>query len=78
MKIGDIIYLAEPVRWYKYPNNYNEECIYPAGTPVRIIGDSGYRGWDVEFIETGVKMLECRFVKFVETPSKKMRLRCKL
>lgn len=68
MKIGDIVYLAEPKVWYKYPNNYNEECTYPAGTPVKIIGDSGYRGWDVEFVETGVKMLECAFVKFVEIP----------
>lgn len=68
MKIGDIVYLAEPTEWYKTPD-FKEETIYPAGTPVRIIG-SGFRGWDVEFVETGVKMLECRFVKFVESWTK--------
>lgn len=68
MKIGDIVYLGEPKEWYKTPNNFNEMIVYPAGTPVKIIGDSGYRGWDVEFVETGVKMLECVFVKFVEIP----------
>lgn len=45
MKIGDIVYLGEPKEWYKTPNNFNEMIIYPAGTPVKIIGDSGYRGW---------------------------------
>lgn len=44
MKIGDIVYLGEPKEWYKTPNNFNEMIIYPAGTPVKIIGDSGYRG----------------------------------
>lgn len=68
MKIGDIVYLAEPVKWRKTPDGDWDEHIYPAGTPVKIIGDSGYRGWDIEFIETGVKMLECRFVKFSEIP----------
>lgn len=56
MKIGDIVYLTEPVRWRKTPDgDWNE---YPVGTPPRVIGDSGYRGLDLEFIETGVKMLE--------------------
>lgn len=41
MKIGDIVYLGEPKEWYKTPNN--EMIIYPAGTPVKIIGDSGCR-----------------------------------
>ena len=70
MKIGDIVYLAEPTEWYKNPDHSDGIIEYPAGTPVRIIGDSGFRGWDVEFVETGVKMLECRFVKFVESWTK--------
>lgn len=69
MKIGDIVYLAEPVEWRKTPDGNWNEYVYPVGTPVKIIGDSGYRGWDIEFVETGVKMLECGpFVKFSETP----------
>lgn len=67
MKIGDIVYLKKPIRWYKTPNNYEETTIYPIGTPVKIIGDSGYRGWNVKFVENGVKMLECAFVKFSST-----------
>lgn len=39
MKIGDIVYLTEPVRWRKTPDgDWNE---YPVGTPLRVIGDSG-------------------------------------
>lgn len=69
MKIGDIVYLAEPVEWRKTPDGDWNEHIYPVNTPVKIIGNSGYRGWDIEFVETGVKMLECgSFVKFSETP----------
>lgn len=70
MKIGDIVYLAEPVEWRKTSDGDWNEHIYPVGTPVKIIGDSGSRGLDVEFIETGVKMCECRFVKFSSTPLK--------
>lgn len=55
MKIGDIVYLAEPVEWCKTPDGDWNEHIYPVNTPVKIIGDSGYRGWDIEFVETGVK-----------------------
>ena len=69
MKIGDIVYLAEPVKWRKTPDGDWNEYVYPINTPVKIIGDSGYRGWDIEFIETGIKMCECGpFVKFSETP----------
>lgn len=68
MEIGDIVYLVEPKKWYKYPNKYNKEIVYPAGTPVRIIGESGYRGWNIEFVETGVQMLECGNIKLSETP----------
>lgn len=42
MKIGDIVYLGEPKEWYKTPNNFNEMIIYPAGTPVKIIGGIKY------------------------------------
>ena len=70
MEIGDIVYLAEPTERYKNPDHSDGIIEYPAGTPVRIIEDSGFRGWDVEFIETGVKMLECRFIKFVESWTK--------
>lgn len=66
MKIGDIIYLAEPVEWRKTPKGDWNEHIYPIGTPVKIIG-CGPRGYDIEFVETGVEMHECMFVKFSET-----------
>ena len=65
MKIGDIIYLEEPIRWRLTPDGNWNEHLYPAGTPVKIIG-KGERGLDVEFIETGVRMEECRFVKFTQ------------
>lgn len=70
MKIGTIVYLTEPVKWRKTPDgDWNE---YPIGTPLRVIGDSGVRGLDLEFVETGIKMLECRFVKYsTENPIKK-------
>ena len=68
MKIGDIVYLAEPVQWRKTPNGDWDEYTYPVNTPVKIIGDSGYRGWDIEFVETGIKMCECAGVKFSSTP----------
>lgn len=68
MEIGDIVYLAESKKWYKYPGKYNKEIVYPVGTPVRIIGESGYRGWDIEFVETSVRMLECGNIKLSETP----------
>lgn len=68
MKIGDIVYLTEPVEWRKTPDGEWNEYVYPVNTPVKIIGDSGYRGWDIEFIETGVKMCECACVKFSSTP----------
>lgn len=64
MRIGDIVYLTEPCRWRRTPDGDWDEYEYPIGTPLRIIGDSGYRGFDLEFVETGVKMLECCFVKF--------------
>lgn len=65
MEIGDIIYLEEPIRWRLTPDGNWNEHLYPAGTPVKIIG-KGERGLDVEFIETGVRMEECRFVKFTQ------------
>lgn len=65
MAIGDTIYLAEPIRWRLTPNGDWNEHLYPAGTPVKIIGQ-GERGLDVEFIETGVRMEECMFVKFTQ------------
>lgn len=64
MKIGDVVYLTEPFKWWAEKDKWNEEKVYPAGTPCRIIGDSGYRGWDLEIIENGVKILESRFVPF--------------
>lgn len=67
MKIGDIVYLTEPVRWRKTPDGDWNEYEYPVGTPLRVIGDSGYRGLDLEFIETGVKMPECAFVQYSRT-----------
>lgn len=68
MKIGDIVYLTEPVEWRKTPDGNYDEYIYPVGTPVKIIGDSGYRGWDIEFVETGIKMYECVGIKLSSTP----------
>lgn len=68
MKIGDIVYLAEPVEWRKTPDGDWNEHVYPVNTLVKIIGDSGFRGWDIEFVETGVKMLECIGVKLSSTP----------
>ena len=65
MKIGDIIYLAEPTRWRLTPDGDWDEHLYPTGTPVKIIGE-GERGLDVEFVETGVRMEECMFVKFTQ------------
>lgn len=67
MKIGDIVYLTEPVRWRKTPDGDWNEYEYPVGTPLRVIGDSEYRGLDLEFIETGVQMLECAFVQYSRT-----------
>lgn len=66
MKIGDIVYLIEPVKWRKTPDGDWNEHVYPIGTPVEII-NCGFRGFDVKFVETGVEMHECRFVKFSET-----------
>ena len=66
MKIGDIVYLAESVKWRKTPNGDWNEYIYPIGTPVEIIG-CGDRGYDIKFIETNVEMHECAFVKFSKT-----------
>lgn len=62
--IGNTVYLTEPVRWRKTPNGGWNEYEYPIGTPLRIIGSSSFRELDLEFLETGVKMLECRSVKF--------------
>lgn len=66
MKIGDIVYLAEPVKWRRTPEGDWDEHIYPIGTPVKIIG-YGPRGENIEFVETGVEMHECMFVKFSKT-----------
>lgn len=66
MKIGDIVYLAQPVKWRKTPEGNWNEHTYPIGTPVEIIA-CGDRGFDVRFIETGVEMCECRFIKFSKT-----------
>ena len=38
MKIGDVVYLTEPFKWWAEKDNWNEEREYPAGTPCRIIG----------------------------------------
>lgn len=64
MEIGTIVYLTEPCKWRKTPDSDWNEHEYPIGTPLRVIGDSGLRGPDLEFIENGVQMLECRFVKY--------------
>lgn len=64
MEIGTIVYLTEPCKWRKTPNGNWDEYEYPIGTPLRVIGDSGMRGLDLEFVENGIKMLECAFVKF--------------
>lgn len=64
MKIGDIVYLTEPIRWRKTPDGSWDEYEYPIGTPLRIINDSPFRGYDLEFVENGIIMCECAFVKF--------------
>lgn len=64
MNIGDIVYLTEPIRWRKTFDGDWNEYEYPIGTPLKVIGSSGFRGLDLEFIENGIKMYECRFVKF--------------
>lgn len=66
MKIGDIVYLAEPVKWRRTLEGDWNEHIYPIGTPVEIINCSS-RGYDIKFVETEVEMHECMFVKFSET-----------
>ena len=66
MKIGDIVYLAEPVKRRKTPGGDQDEYEYPIGTPVEII-NCGPRGYNIKFIETRVEMYECAFVKFSET-----------
>lgn len=71
MKIGTIVYLTEPLKWRKTPDGDWDE--YPIGTPLRVIGDSGMRGPDLEFIENGIQIGECAFVKFsTENPIKRM------
>lgn len=64
MKIGDIVYLTKPTRWRKTPNGDWDEYEYPIGTPLKVIGSSGCRGLDLEFVENGIKMYECAFVEF--------------
>lgn len=63
MNIGDIIYLAEPVKWRKTPKGDWDEYEYPIGTPVKIRA-VGPRGYDITFIETDVDMDECGLIKF--------------
>lgn len=62
--IGDIVYLTEPIRWRKTPGGDWNEHEYPIGTPLKVIGYSGHRGLDLEFVENGIPMYECGLVKF--------------
>lgn len=71
MKIGDIVYLTEPIRWRKTPDGDWDEHEYPIGTPLKVIGFSGIRGLDLEFVENGIKMCECAFVKYSKIPPTK-------
>jgi len=53
MEIGDIVVLIEDHTFIS--------TSYKKGQKFRIIGDSGYRGWDLESLDTGQKILETAF-----------------
>lgn len=53
MKIGDIVVLIEDHTFIKTP--------YKKGQRFKIISSSGYRGWDLESLDTGEKVYETLF-----------------
>ena len=50
MKIGDIVVLLEDHNFIGIE--------YKKGTRFEIIGDSGFRGWDIQHCESGAKIYE--------------------
>jgi hypothetical protein len=53
MKIGDIVVLIEDHTFLK--------TFYKKGQRFKIISSSGYRGWDLESLDTGEKIYETAF-----------------
>lgn len=67
MEEKKFLYAIEPFIWRKTPGGDWDECEYPRGTKVEIIG-SGPRGYDVKIVDTGVTMLETGLKKWSKTP----------
>jgi hypothetical protein len=53
MKVGDIVVLIEDHNFLGTD--------YKMGQKFRIISDSGFRGWDLESLDTGQKIYETAF-----------------
>ena len=67
MENRKFLYAVESFIWRKTPKGDWDECEYPRGTKVEIIG-SGPRGYDVKIVDTGVTMLETGLMKWSKTP----------
>lgn len=67
MEDRKFLYAVESFIWRKTPKGDWDECEYPRGTKVEIIG-SGPRGYDVKIVDTGVTMLETGLMKWSKTP----------
>ena len=67
MEDKKFLYAVESFIWRKTPKGDWDECEYPRGTKVEIIG-SGPRGYDVKIVDTGVTMLETGLMKWSKTP----------
>lgn len=65
--MGKFLYAVKPFRWRKTNNGDWDEYEYPKNTKVEVI-DSGYRGFDVRIVETGVVMCETGMMEWSETP----------
>ena len=66
MEDRKFLYAVESFIWCKTPKGDWDECEYPRGTKVEIIG-SGPRGYDVKIVDTGVTMLETGLMKWSKT-----------
>ncbi len=53
MEIGDIVVLIQDYTFIRTP--------YKKGSKFRLISNSGYRGWDIESLETKEKIYETAF-----------------
>lgn len=65
MQIGDIVVLIEDHNFIG--------TTYKKGTRFKIIGDSGYRGWDIEHIDSGQQIGETAFSSHLYVELSKLR-----